>query len=50
MIQGGDPLGDGSGGPGYSVVEPPPYQKLGGAWIDGKDPADGIARTTGEQR
>ena len=24
VIQGGDPAGDGSGGPGYSVVEPPP--------------------------
>ncbi len=24
VIQGGDPLGDGQGGPGYSVVEPPP--------------------------
>ena len=24
MIQGGDPLGTGSGGPGYSVEEPPP--------------------------
>jgi peptidyl-prolyl cis-trans isomerase B (cyclophilin B) len=24
VIQGGDPLGDGSGGPGYSVVEKPP--------------------------
>jgi peptidyl-prolyl cis-trans isomerase B (cyclophilin B) len=24
VIQGGDPLGDGSGGPGYSVVEAPP--------------------------
>jgi peptidyl-prolyl cis-trans isomerase B (cyclophilin B) len=24
VIQGGDPLGTGSGGPGYSVVEPPP--------------------------
>jgi peptidyl-prolyl cis-trans isomerase B (cyclophilin B) len=24
VIQGGDPLGDGTGGPGYSVVEPPP--------------------------
>jgi len=23
VIQGGDPLGDGSGGPGYTVVEPP---------------------------
>jgi len=24
VIQGGDPKGDGSGGPGYSIVEPPP--------------------------
>jgi cyclophilin family peptidyl-prolyl cis-trans isomerase len=24
VIQGGDPQGDGTGGPGYSVVEPPP--------------------------
>ena len=24
MIQGGDPLGTGTGGPGYSVVEAPP--------------------------
>jgi cyclophilin family peptidyl-prolyl cis-trans isomerase len=24
VIQGGDPLGDGNGGPGYDVVEPPP--------------------------
>jgi peptidyl-prolyl cis-trans isomerase B (cyclophilin B) len=24
VIQGGDPAGDGSGGPGYSVVEAPP--------------------------
>ena len=24
VIQGGDPLGDGTGGPGYSVIEPPP--------------------------
>lgn len=24
VIQGGDPEGDGSGGPGYTVVEPPP--------------------------
>jgi cyclophilin family peptidyl-prolyl cis-trans isomerase len=24
VIQGGDPLGNGSGGPGYEVVEPPP--------------------------
>jgi cyclophilin family peptidyl-prolyl cis-trans isomerase len=24
VIQGGDPLGNGTGGPGYSVVEPPP--------------------------
>src|SRR5207244_2334132 len=24
VIQGGDPLGNGTGGPGYEVVEPPP--------------------------
>jgi peptidyl-prolyl cis-trans isomerase B (cyclophilin B) len=24
VIQGGDPYGDGSGGPGYTIVEPPP--------------------------
>jgi peptidyl-prolyl cis-trans isomerase B (cyclophilin B) len=24
VVQGGDPLGDGTGGPGYTVVEPPP--------------------------
>jgi peptidyl-prolyl cis-trans isomerase B (cyclophilin B) len=24
VIQGGDPAGNGSGGPGYTVVEPPP--------------------------
>jgi peptidyl-prolyl cis-trans isomerase B (cyclophilin B) len=24
IIQGGDPAGDGSGGPGYTVIEPPP--------------------------
>lgn len=24
VIQGGDPNGDGSGGPGYTVIEPPP--------------------------
>jgi len=24
VIQGGDPLGNGTGGPGYSVIEPPP--------------------------
>ena len=27
------------GGDTGSVVEPPPYQKLGGPWVDGKDPA-----------
>jgi peptidyl-prolyl cis-trans isomerase B (cyclophilin B) len=25
VVQGGDPNGDGSGGPGYTVVEPPPH-------------------------
>ncbi len=32
MIQGGDPNGDGSGGPGYTVVEPPP---LGTQYVQG---------------
>jgi cyclophilin family peptidyl-prolyl cis-trans isomerase len=40
-IYGGDPLGDGSGGPGYSVVEPPPpdtkYNK--GAVAMARDPS-----------
>jgi predicted dehydrogenase len=26
-----------------SVVIPPDYQKLGGAWVNGKDPAEGVA-------
>jgi predicted dehydrogenase len=26
-----------------SVVIPPDYQKLGGPWVNGKDPADGVA-------
>lgn len=29
------------GGDKGSVVVPPPYQKLEGPWVDGKDPADG---------
>ena len=28
VIQGGDPLGDGTGGPGYTVVEAPPSDQL----------------------
>jgi predicted dehydrogenase len=31
------------GGEAGSLLTPEPYQKLGGAWIDGKDPAEGIA-------
>jgi hypothetical protein len=37
------------GGDSGSVVVPPAYQKLGGAWTDGKDPANGIAGAAGEQ-
>jgi predicted dehydrogenase len=33
-----------------SVVVPPDYQKLGGIWIDGKDPADHIASTAAGTR
>jgi predicted dehydrogenase len=32
------------GGDAGSVVVPPVYQRLGGPWINGKDPADGVAR------
>jgi peptidyl-prolyl cis-trans isomerase B (cyclophilin B) len=28
VIQGGDPTGKGTGGPGYTVVEPPPANSL----------------------
>ena len=31
------------GGEAGSLLTPEPYQKLGGAWVDGRDPADGIA-------
>jgi hypothetical protein len=31
------------GGEAGSLLTPEPYQKLGGPWIDGRDPADGIA-------
>jgi predicted dehydrogenase len=31
------------GGESGSVVVPPEYQKLGGAWVNGKDPADTVA-------
>jgi predicted dehydrogenase len=37
------------GGDSGSVVVPPEYQKLGGPWIDGKDPANGLAGAAGEQ-
>lgn len=31
------------GGEAGSLLTPEPYQKLGGPWVDGRDPADGIA-------
>ena len=39
VIQGGDPIGDGSGGPGYTVVEAPPpnTQYVAGRRGDGQD-------------
>ena len=35
------------GGDVGSVVVPPDYQKLAGKWVDGKDPADGVASRNG---
>ena len=35
------------GGDAGSMVEPPAYQKLGGPWVDGKDPAEGVAKAGG---
>ncbi|MGA8352546.1 MAG: peptidylprolyl isomerase [Solirubrobacteraceae bacterium] len=42
LIQGGDPMGDGSGGPGYTVTERPPsdVQYTKGTVAMAKDPAD----------
>ncbi len=42
LIQGGDPEGDGSGGPGYTVTEKPPsnVQYTKGTVAMAKDPAD----------
>jgi predicted dehydrogenase len=37
------------GGDTGSVVIPPDYQKLGGAWVDGKDPAEGAGSAAGGQ-
>jgi peptidyl-prolyl cis-trans isomerase B (cyclophilin B) len=50
VFQGGDPAGDGSGGPGYTIVEPPPrglvYRK--GTVAMAKSPADAPG-TSGSQ-
>jgi len=35
------------GGDSGSIVQPPEYQKLAGKWVDGKDPAEGIASRNG---
>lgn len=50
LIQGGDPNGDGTGGPGYTVVQRPPsgVQYTRGTVAMAKDPAD-PAGTSGSQ-
>lgn len=47
VIQGGDPLGDGTGGPGYSVDEPPPDDTsyLRGTVAMAKSPAEPPGRS-----
>jgi hypothetical protein len=38
------------GGDSGSIVQPPEYQKLASKWVDGKDPAEGIASRNGLTR
>ena len=47
VLQGGDPLGDGTGGPGYSVDEPPPDDTsyLRGTVAMAKSPAEPPGRS-----
>jgi len=47
VVQGGDPLGDGTGGPGYSVDEPPPPDTsyLRGVVAMAKTPAEPPGRS-----
>ncbi|MDQ3724240.1 MAG: peptidylprolyl isomerase, partial [Actinomycetota bacterium] len=50
VIQGGDPLGTGNGGPGYSVIEGPPGDTRYRRYIVGMAKADGERQgTSGSQ-
>ncbi len=50
VIQGGDPLGTGNGGPGYTVVEPPPFDVRYRRYVVGMaKSADERSGTSGSQ-
>ncbi len=50
VIQGGDPLGTGNGGPGYTVVEPPPFDTRYRRYVVGMAKAtDEAPGTSGSQ-
>jgi len=50
VIQGGDPLGTGNGGPGYAIAEPPPFDTKYGRYVVGMaKAADERPGTSGSQ-